>query len=227
MSDLFSSKEKAKTEKRSAEIKNEATLLTETAEEKKIRIINENLAKEELKKQREKEIALADLNAKKLAEEEAEVLKNDELEELSALKEKDVLKEEFRKFKIISATYSNDKSDWSTQAILSLSIKNETKYPILKAYFKASLKSKSRTIPWKTDTFMMGFDGGIESNETVSRNLILDREPWKEDPLPADIIMNVELLKLYGADGKELLISSVKFTEEDNKRLIELKNKYQ
>ncbi len=159
--------------------------------------------------------------------------KNYELSELEALKTKQMLyektKSELSKFKIISSTFTQEPSSQYSSRIqptIELTVKNETKFPISRAYFKGTLQSKGRSIPWLVKDFNYEISGGIEANEKRTWRLAPNRfSEWGTVDSPKDAIFTVEVEQLDGVNGIELF-STRNFTDRDKTRLKELESKY-
>jgi len=169
----------------------------------------------ELKEKREKEEAIK------------------EQAELEELKTKQLMyesnKNKLAQFKIISSKFSKrEKTQYSMreQPIIELTVKNETEFPISRAYFKGTIKSEGRSIPWLVENFNYTISGGIEPQEestwSLSPNMF---SKWGSVDSPKDAIFTVEVEMLDGANGKELF-SIRNFSDKDKERLEELENKY-
>ena len=106
-------------------------------------------------------------------------------------------------------------------------MKNETDFPISRAYFKGTLKSKGRSIPWFVENFNYKISGGLEPNETATWSLAPNMfSEWGRVDSPKDAIFTVEVERLDGVNDKELF-SIRDFSDKDRERLEELENKYQ
>ena len=136
-----------------------------------------------------------------------------ELEKKQIKAQKD--KEELTKFQIIRS--------WFYTGEIELTVKNGTQYPISRAYFKGTLASPGRAIPWLKDDFDYSIPGGLEPGEETTWILVQNMfSRWASVKMHDDAIFTVEVEQLDGADNKTLF--SVKdFSERDMERLIELR----
>ena len=149
-----------------------------------------------------------------------------ELEEKKADAEKDKI--ELKKFKVLRSRFYKRKQEFLGETpIIELTVKNETKYPISRAYFIGTIASSNRAIPWFRDLFNYSIPGGLESGEeaewTLSPNMF---GAWGSAKNPTDAVFIVEVEQLDGADG-EALFTTKQFSEDDEKRLIKLKDQYE
>ncbi len=151
-----------------------------------------------------------------------------EIKELIAKQAKaEQAKSELAKFRIErSRFYKQQQAFMGPQPIIEISVTNGTSHPISRAYFKGVLSSPGRSVPWIKDDFNYEIPGGLEAGEKatwhLSPNMFSD---WGKAKTPADAVFTVEVEQLDGAN-KESLFSVKDFTEDDAKRLAELKKKY-
>ncbi|QKF72759.1 hypothetical protein AFAEC_0568 [Aliarcobacter faecis] len=163
----------------------------------------------------------------KLEEEKKRALaKIKELEEkkLNIEKSKEILK----KIEILSASFEQKTIQYSNlkEPIINLQVKNSTDKAISKIYFEGTVKSIGREIPWITETFNYSIPGGLEVGEIANWSLSPNMfSKWGNVETPKDVILEVEVLKINGADEKEIA-SIIKFTSEDEEKLKTLKEKY-
>lgn len=179
------------------------------------------------------------LKVKRAKEEEVkkvkriEAKKSYELSELEALQTKKLLygknKEKLSSFQVISSTFTQEpRSKYSSrlQPIIEVTVKNGTKHPVSRAYFKGTLQSKGRSIPWLVENFNYEISGGIEPNEKSTWRLAPNMfSEWGKVDSPKDAIFTVEVEQLDGVNGKRLL-SVRDFSDKDKRRLAELEEKY-
>jgi len=152
------------------------------------------------------------------------------LQEIQELKKRKQIAEEHRKeitkFEISRSRFYKSEGTFGEEAVIEISVINNTSYPISRVYFMGTLSSIERTIPWHKESFNYEIPGGLEPNEIanwrLSPNMFSD---WNEVQAPRDAIFTVEVIQLDGANG-EKLFSSQDFSEEDEKRLQELTTKY-
>lgn len=162
-----------------------------------------------------------------------ETKKKDELLELESLRNKKISyaknKKELSKFKIISSSFKKNKKNEYTaikQSTINLKVKNETTFPISRAYFKGTIKSKERSIPWLVETFNYKIAGGIEPNEELAWSLRPNMfSKWNKVNIPKDAVFIVEVERLDGINEEELF-SIQDFSNDDKSRLEELEKKY-
>lgn len=151
-----------------------------------------------------------------------------ELKAHPELKEYKSNKSNLAQFKVISSTFKQElSSQYSSimEPIIELRVKNETEFPISRAYFKGTIQSEGRSIPWLVENFNYIISGGIEPQEEsiwiLSPNMFSD---WGRIDIPKDAIFTVQVEKLDGADGKELF-SIKNFSDEGKKLFDELEKK--
>lgn len=134
---------------------------------------------------------------------------------------------ELKKFRVIrSRFYMRQEEYFGKQPIIELTVKNGTTEAVSRAYFEGTLASPDRSVPWHKDVFNYSISGGIEPGEEASWSLAPNRfSDWGKVEAPVDAVFTVTVERLDGADG-EPLYSTMEFSEYDEKRLIELKDKY-
>lgn len=109
--------------------------------------------------------------------------------------------------------------------IAAIKVKNNTSYPISKAYFSVIITSPGRSIPWIKEDFSHSIPGGIEPGEKATWGIYKDKfGPWGQADVPIGATQTVECIRVDGLDGKPL--TTTVFTKEDEARLIELQTKY-
>jgi hypothetical protein len=136
-------------------------------------------------------------------------------------------KSELTKFQILrSRLYKNKLEVLGDQPRIELTVKNGTQHSVSRAYFRGTLASPGRAVPWLTQAFNHQIRGGLEPGETATWQLAptLFRQ-WGTVDVPSDAILTVEVLRIDGPKG-EALFSFEEFSEKDAKRLAELKQKY-
>lgn len=112
------------------------------------------------------------------------------------------------------------------QPIIELSVKNGTDSAVSRAYFRGTLASPGRSVPWLKDTFNYPISGGIEPGETASWKLAPNSfSDWGTVDSPADAVFTVEVTKIDGPDG-ETLYDSEGLSEYEQNRLDELTKKF-
>ena len=124
-------------------------------------------------------------------------------------------KDELSKFQIIRS--------WFYTGEIELTVKNGTQYPISRAYFKGTLASPGRSIPWLKDDFNYSIPGGLEPGEEATWELWQNMfSGWGHVEMHDDAIFTVEVEQLDGANNKALFFIK-DFSERDMERLAELK----
>lgn len=152
-----------------------------------------------------------------------------EIKELLQEKEKaDQAKVELSNFQVIRSRFykESDRYSYSPKPIIELTVKNNTKHPISRAYFKGIIASPGRSIQWLVETFNYQIDGGLEPGETakwtLSPNMFSD---WGTVDAPADAVFTVETYRLDGANDA-VLFDAEGLSEYKLERLAELQKKY-
>lgn len=174
------------------------------------------------------EIILEAERIKKLRKEKERAQAVDEIRELTAKKEKSIkAKKALENFRVIrSRFYKQEQTYGSPKPVIELSVINWTTLPVSRVYFKGTLASPNRSIPWLTETFNYQIPGGIEPGEeaewSLAPNMFSD---WGKVRAPSDAILTVEVVRLDGVDGKALFSSRV-FSKSDAERLEKLKKEY-
>lgn len=153
------------------------------------------------------------------------------LAEIKELEEKQLkaqsAKAELAKFQVIRSRFYKRKQEFiGEQPIIELTVKNGTQHPVSRAYFKGTLASPGRAVPWLREDFNYEISGGLEPGEAATWNLAPNMfSEWGRVQPPSDAILTVEVEQLDGPDGKALF-SSREFSDDDAKRLAELKQRY-
>jgi len=169
--------------------------------------------------------------AERVKEERKEKEKSQALKEIKELEEKRIKSEnarqELSKFQVLRSRFYKEKQQYmGEQPIVEITVKNGTEHAVSRAYFKGTLASAGRSVPWLQESFNYEISGGLEAGEEAAWNL----EPnmfsaWGNVKVPEDAIFTVEVEQLDGADGNPLF--SIKdFSQEDVKRLEKLKQEY-
>lgn len=157
--------------------------------------------------------------------------KEQALQEIKELEEKRRLsmdaREQLKSFKVLRSRFYKQKREFmGEQPIIELTVKNGTSYAVSRAYFKGTIASPNRSVPWHQDTFNYSISGGLEPGEEASWSLAPNMfSDWGKIDAPSDAIFTVTVERLDGADGNALYSIS-DFGEKKEKRLSELKEKY-
>lgn len=122
---------------------------------------------------------------------------------------------------------SDGQYSFQRKPVIELSVENGTGQPVSRAYFKGTIASPGRAIPWLQENFNYQIPGGLESGEkadwALNPNMFSD---WGKVQAPSDAIFTVEVVRLDGADGNPLY-DATGLSEREQQRLSELREKYQ
>jgi hypothetical protein len=125
-----------------------------------------------------------------------------------------------------SRFYKTKRSYLSDQPIIELTVKNGTTQAVSRAYFKGTLASPGRAVPWVRDDFNYEISGGLEPGESATWHLSPNMfGEWGRVEAHADAVFTVEVVKLDGADKKPLYDGEA-LSERELTRLSELKAKF-
>lgn len=169
--------------------------------------------------------------ADRIIKERKEKERTQALNEIEELKEKqanaELAKKELSKFKVLRSRFTKQEQRYGrAKPIIELTVQNGTNKSVSRAYFKGTLASPGRSVPWLQEAFNYEISGGLEPNEkadwSLAPNMFSD---WGRVDAPEDAILTVEVEQIDGADKKPLF-SSKTFTEIDLKRLTQLQEKY-
>lgn len=174
-------------------------------------------------------IARADaIIAERQAREREQGLK--EIQELTAVMEKaEANKAELSKFVVQRSRFQLRDKQYSSykEPIIELTVSNGTAHPVSRAYFKGTIASPGRSVPWLVEEFNYTIAGGIEPGEVaewaLAPNMFSD---WGKVQAPDDAVFTVEVTRLDGADQKPLY-DARGLTEQQQNRLAELRKRYQ
>jgi hypothetical protein len=152
-----------------------------------------------------------------------------EIQELAEKQKKsEAAKTELARFEVSKSRFYQETNKYGigTEPIIEITVKNATDSAVARAYFKGTIASPGRSVPWLVDTFNYSIRGGLEPGEAQSWKLAPNQfSDWgKVDP-PKDAIFTVTVERLDGADGKPLFDAGA-FTERDATRLATLQEKY-
>ncbi|SPJ32828.1 DUF6694 family lipoprotein [Kushneria phyllosphaerae] len=135
---------------------------------------------------------------------------------------------EIKRFEVVSSSFRKieEKYSYRERPIIDLKVSNGTESAISRVYFRGTLASPGRSIPWVRDTFNYQIAGGLEPGESASWSLAPNQfSNWGETEVPSDAVLTVEVLKLDGPDGKALWDASG-LNESEEEKLEALKAKY-
>lgn len=169
--------------------------------------------------------------AEKLKVERQAKEKEQALQEIKELEEKRIKAEEARSqlssFKITRSRFYKRRREYlGPEPIIELTVQNETKFPVSRAYFTGTLASPGRAVPWLKDQFNYEISGGLEPGEKATWSLAPNMfSDWGKVEAPKDAVLTVTVEQLDGADG-ESLFSRRDFDDNDMERLTSLKKEY-
>lgn len=169
--------------------------------------------------------------AEQIAKERKEKEGVQALSEIKELEEKQIkaksAKVELAKFQVLrSRFYKRKRAYYGEELIIEITVKNGTKYPVSAAYFRGTLASPGRSVPWLTEDFNYSISGGLEPGETAKWTLSPNMfSNWGKVQLHNDAVFTVEVTQIDGAN-KSVLLSSREFSDNAAERLAELKQKY-
>ncbi|AGN83339.1 DUF6694 family lipoprotein [Pseudomonas putida] len=187
-------------------------------------------------------IMLSSLNGKTAAEVSAEASrvrearamreKEQALSEISDLMDKkrksELAKVELEKFEVLKSRYYKRKVEYSfmDDSVIELNVRNGTDKAVSRAFFKGTISSPGRSVPWLVEEFNHSIAGGMEPGESQSWSLAPNSfSAWGKVNPPTDAVLTVEVVRLNGADGKPIF-GDGEFTERDADRLESLRKQY-
>lgn len=143
-------------------------------------------------------------------------------------KKSEAAKTELARFQVSKSRFYQRAKEYGlgNQPIIEITVNNGTASAVSRAYFKGTIASPGRSVPWLVETFNYSIRGGLEPGESQSWSLAPNQfSDWgKVDP-PKDAIFTVTVERLDGADDKPLFDAG-SFTERDATRLTALQTKY-
>ncbi|KPX44840.1 hypothetical protein ALO68_101361 [Pseudomonas syringae pv. helianthi] len=143
-------------------------------------------------------------------------------------KKSEAAKSQLAKFTVVKSRFylQEEKYSYNPKPYIELTVRNDTDKAISRAYFKGTIASPGRSVPWFVDDFNYEISGGLEPGETadwvLSPNMFSD---WAKVRATDDAVFTVEVTRLDGAD-KKALYDATGLNEREQKRLQELKTKY-
>jgi hypothetical protein len=151
-----------------------------------------------------------------------------EIKELEEKQEKaGQARQHLSSFRVVrSRFYKTTQGFLSNQPVIELTVANGTGKPVSRAYFKGTLSSPGRSVPWLREDFNHSIPGGLEAAESATWHLSPNMfSAWGSVDAPRDAVLTVEVVRLDGADGQPLF-GSESFSDTDVARLKELKAKF-
>lgn len=152
----------------------------------------------------------------------------EEIAELRAAREaSSAARKSLKDFKVVRSRYYKDERSYGRmEPVIELTVRNDTKHPVARAYFEGTIASPERSVPWLVEDFNYSIPGGLEPGEEDTWNLAPNSfSEWGRVDAPADAVFTVVVKRIDGADG-EALFSADQFSERDAERLKELEREY-
>lgn len=164
------------------------------------------------RKKKEREQALNEIEETKV--------KIAELEQKRSAAEK--AKEDLKKFNVVRSRFYFQKSSFMEEAVIELTVKNQTQQAVSRAYFQGVLASPGRSVPWVQDSFNYKIAGGLEPGEQVTWKLSPNMfGEWIKAPKDRkDLVLTVTVTRIDGADENPIYDSE--FSKWDKEKLEEL-----
>ncbi|MCF5170669.1 MULTISPECIES: DUF6694 family lipoprotein [Pseudomonas] len=170
--------------------------------------------------------------ANRVRTERAERERQQALTEIQELLEKqkksEAAKTELARFKVSKSRFYQRAKEYGlgNQPIIEITVNNGTASAVSRAYFKGTIASPGRSVPWLVETFNYSISGGLEPGESQSWSLAPNQfSDWGKVEPQKDAIFTVTVERLDGADDKPLFDAG-SFTERDATRLTALQTKY-
>ncbi|BBT41402.1 DUF6694 family lipoprotein [Pseudomonas putida] len=152
-----------------------------------------------------------------------------EIEELSNRKaQAAVVKSNLEKFEIQKSRFFKERQEYSyrDKPVIEMTVSNGTGQAVARAYFKGTIATPGRSVPWLVKEFNYEISGGLEPGEKQSWRLAPNQfSEWGNVEPPKDAVFTVEVERLDGADGKPLF-GGATFNDRDESRLSSLREKY-
>lgn len=168
--------------------------------------------------------------AKIIEKERKEREKQQALNEIKELEQKKEASEkaslELNNFEVVRSRFYKREGRFSTQPIIELTVSNKTNEAVSRVFFKGTLSSPNRSVPWLEETFNYQIAGGLEPGETAEWVLAPNMfSKWGSVESPEDTILTVEVERLDDAEGNEMF-STRGFSRRDADRLRMLKEEF-
>lgn len=130
-------------------------------------------------------------------------------------------------FKVNRSRFYKRPQDYGRpEAVIELDVTNGTSAAISRAYFRGTIASPGRQVPWLSDTFNYSISGGLEPGEAASWTLAPNMfSGWGSVDAPEDALFTVEVYRLDGAGGKALYDASG-LSDYDKTRLAKLQEQF-
>lgn len=154
------------------------------------------------------------------------------LAEIKELLEKRVAaeaaKSDLSKFAVSRSRFYIDIGEYSFQnkPVIELHVENGTSKAVSRAYFRGTIATPGRSVPWVVETFNYEIPGGLEPGEQADWSLLPNKYgKFGEANVPAGAVFTVEVTRLDDAQGKPMY-DSEGFTDREQARLDTLQSKY-
>lgn len=171
--------------------------------------------------------------ANRLREARAAREKEQALNEIQEIEAKiaagEAAKVELEKFVVTKSRFRMEEAEYSyrKKPVIDLAVQNGTGHPVSRAYFRGTIASPGRSVPWLVEEFNYSISGGLEPGESSDWSLAPNSfSEWGKVDAPSDALFTVEVLRLDGADG-EALYNARGVPKRTLERLTELKAKFQ
>lgn len=128
--------------------------------------------------------------------------------ELEGLREKleQARSDESDPLPVLKSRFYWSESDFLSEPVIEITVRNDAKTAISRAYFEAVVASPGRSVPWVADSFNYSIAGGVEPGEETTWSLAPNRySEWGRVPQDRnDLIMTAVAVKADGPDGETL-----------------------
>lgn len=152
-----------------------------------------------------------------------------EIEELTIRKSQaETAKSSLKMFEVKKSRFYKESQKYGLRAkpVIELTVSNGTDKAVARAYFKGTIATPGRSVPWLVKEFNYEISGGLEPGEVQSWTLAPNQfSEWGNVEPPQDALFTVEVERLDGADG-EPLFGGGTFNERDEARLATLREQY-
>lgn len=129
-------------------------------------------------------------------------------------------------FKVTRSRFYKKDGYIGAEPIIEIALTNGTDNAISRAYFRGTIASHGRQVPWLSEEFNYEISGGIEPGESASWSLSPNRySEWGRVKAPEDAVFTVEVYRLDGPDG-EALYDGSGLSEREQQRLSVLQEKF-
>lgn len=132
------------------------------------------------------------------------------------------------KFTVTRSRFSLRDREYSyrKEPIIQIAVHNGTDQAVSRAYFKGTIATPGRSIPWLVEDFNYQIPGGLEPGESAEWTLAPNSfSEWGKVEAPADAVFTVEVERLDGATN-DALYDARGLSEREVSRLKQLKEKY-